>query len=366
MDDMRRFFVFDAHCDTALRLTGDKRVDLGKRLADGHVDLPRMAEGGVGAQVFACWVDPDLSIDRWMPDTLEMVDAIHTQAGIHSDRLALARTGTDIVSVRGSGRIAALIGIEGGHVLGGRVERLEEFYRAGVRCLTLTWMNTNEIADSSDGETRWNGLSPAGREVIAAMNRLGMVIDLSHSSDATFFDVIEASSAPVLVSHSSSRKICDIPRNISDEMLCALAKNGGVACVNFFPAFLDKECHTKVFAIWGKYREERSRLAAEYGGDPKRVDEEIGVAYIEQIKKIPMPGIEAVADHVEHIASVAGVPHTGIGSDFDGIMVVPPGLEDVSKMQALAAVLAARGWNEDDIAAVMGENLLNLFSTGCG
>ncbi len=366
MDDMRRFFVFDAHCDTALRLTGDKRVDLGKRLADGHVDLPRMAEGGVGAQVFACWVDPDLNVDRWMPDTLEMVEAIHTQAGIHSERLTLARTGTDIVSVKGSGRIAALIGIEGGHVLGGRVERLEEFYRAGVRCLTLTWMNTNEIADSSDGETRWNGLSPAGREVIAAMNRLGMVIDLSHSSDGTFFDVIEASSAPVLVSHSSSRKICDIPRNISDEMLRALAENGGIACVNFFPAFLDRECHTKVFAIWGKYREERSRLAAEYGGDPKRVDEEIGVAYIEQIKKIPMPGIEAVADHVEHIASVAGVLHTGIGSDFDGIMAVPPGLEDVSKMQALAAVLAARGWNEDDIAAVMGENLLNLFSTGCG
>jgi membrane dipeptidase len=366
MDDMRRFFVFDAHCDTAQRLTGGKLVDLGERLADGHVDLPRMAEGGVGAQVFACWVDPDLNVDRWMPDTLEMIEAIHGQAGKHSDRLAVALSGTDVASAKESGRRAALIGIEGGHVLGGSVARLEEFYRAGVRCLTLTWMNTNEIADSSDGEMKWNGLSPAGREVIAAMDRVGMVIDLSHASDGTFFDVIEASSAPVLVSHSSSREICDIPRNISDEMLRALAENGGVACVNFFPAFLDKECHTKVFGIWGKYREERSRLAAEYGGDPKRVDEEIGGAYIEKIRKIPMPGIEAVADHVEHMASVAGVSHTGIGSDFDGIMVVPPGLEDVSKMQALAAVLAGRGWNDDDIAAVMGDNLLRLFSTVCG
>ena len=366
MDDMRRFFVFDAHCDTALRLTGDKPVDLGKRLADGHVDLPRMAEGGVGAQVFACWVDPDLNVDRWMPDTLEMISAVREQAGKHSDRLAVALSGKEIASVNDSGRIAAVIGIEGGHVLGGSIGKLEEFHRAGVRCLTLTWMNSNEIADSSDGETKWNGLSPAGRETIAAMNRLGIVIDLSHASDRTFFDVIETSDVPVLVSHSSARAICDIPRNINDEMLRALSENGGVACVNFFPAFLDKECHTKVFAIWGRYREERSRLAAEYGGDPKRVDEEIGGAYIKKIKKIPMPGIEAAADHIEHIASVAGVAHTGIGSDFDGIMVVPPGLEDVSKMQALAAVLAGRGWNDVDIASVMGENLLKLFSKVCG
>jgi len=362
MDDMRRFFVFDAHCDTALRLTGDDPVDLGKRLADGHLDLPRMTEGGVGAQVFACWVDPDLHVDRWVPDTLEMISAVKEQADRHSDRLAVALSGTEIVAAKNSGRIAAVIGIEGGHVLGGSVQRLEEFYGAGVRCLTLTWTNSNEIADSSDGEAKWNGLSPAGRDIVAAMNRLGMVIDLSHASDRTFYDVVEASAAPVLVSHSSSRDICDIPRNISDDMLRALAENGGVACINFFPAFLDKETHTKVFAIWGKYREERSRLAAEYGGDPKRVDEEIGGVYIEQVKKIPMPGIEAAADHIEHIASVAGVGHTGIGSDFDGIMVVPPGLEDVSKMQALAAILAGRGWKKDDIASVMGENLLELFT----
>ncbi len=366
MDDERVFFVFDAHCDTALRLTGDNPLDLGKRLADGHVDLPRMAEGGVGAQVFACWVDPDLKVGRWMPDTLEMISAVRCQAEKHSERLTVALSGAEIAAAGDSGRIAAVIGVEGGHVLGGSVERLEELHGAGVRCLTLTWMNTNELADSCDGERKWEGLSPAGREAIAAMNRLGMVIDLSHASDGTFFEVVEVSTAPVLVSHSSARAICDIPRNISDEMLRALAESGGVACVNFFPAFLEKETHTRVFEIWGRYREERSRLSAEYGGDPKRVDEEIGTGYIERIKKIPMPGIEAVADHVEHVASVAGVAHTGIGSDFDGIMAVPPGLEDVSKMQALAEVLAARGWEDGDIASVMGENLLHLFSTVCG
>ena len=366
MDDMRRFFVFDAHCDTALRLTGDGAVDIGERLADGHIDLPRMTEGGVGAQVFACWVDPDLHRDRWKPDTPEMMLAVLGQAGKYPDRMVVALSGQVIAGARDSGKIAAVLGIEGGHVLSGSAETLEEFYFAGARCLTLTWMNTNELADSCDGEEKWGGLSPAGREVISAMNRLGMVIDLSHASDATFFDTLEVSTEPVLVSHSSSRAICDIKRNVSDDMLRALAENGGVACVNFFPAFLDKETHTKVFDIWGSYREERSRLAAEYGGDPKRVDEEVGGAYIEKIKKIPMPGIEAVVDHIEHIASVAGIDHTGIGSDFDGIMVVPPGIEDVSKMQALAAILGARGWDEGDISSVMGGNLLRLFSEVCG
>lgn len=366
MDDMRRFFVFDAHCDTALRLSGDDPVDLGKRLEDGHIDLPRMREGGVGAQVFACWTDPDLSADRWMPGTLEMAAAVKAQADLYPDLLAVALSGRDILEAKAAGRIAAVIGVEGGHALGGSVAALEELHAAGVRCLTLTWMNTNEIADSADGEEKWKGLSPAGRGIVDAMNRLGVAIDLSHASDRTFFDTVEASSKPVLVSHSSARAICGIKRNVSDDMLRALPGNGGVACVNFFPAFLDKETHTKVFDIWGKYREERSRLAAEYGGDPKRVDEEIGGACIDKIRKIPMPGIEAVADHVEHIASVAGVAHTGIGSDFDGIMVVPPGLEDVSKMQALTAVLDGRGWSGSDIAAVAGGNLLRFFSEVCG
>jgi len=366
MDDMRRFFVFDAHCDTALRLVGDDPVDLGRRLEEGHVDLPRMKEGGVGAQVFACWTDPDLSVDRWMPGTLEMAAAVKAQADRNPDLLTVALSGSEILDAKESGRIAAVIGVEGGHALGGSVAALEELHAAGVRCLTLTWMNTNEIADSADGEEKWKGLSPAGRDIVAAMNRLGVVADLSHASDRTFFDTIGASSKPVLVSHSSARAICGINRNISDEMLRALPGNGGVACVNFFPAFLDRETHKKVFDIWGKYRKERRRLAAEYGGDPKRVDEEIGGAYIEKIRKIPMPGIEAVADHVEHIASVAGVGHTGIGSDFDGIMAVPPGLEDVSKMQALTAVLSGRGWSEGDIGAVAGGNLARLFSDVCG
>jgi membrane dipeptidase len=358
--------VFDAHCDTAQRLAGDSPVDLGEKLSDGHVDLPRMAEGGIAAQVFACWVDPDLREERWMPDTLEMVSAVHGQAVKHNKRLTVALSGSEIAPSADSGMITAVIGVEGGHVLGGSIEKIGELYEAGMRCLTLTWMNSNELADSCDGEKRWEGLSPAGRDAIGALNRLGVVIDLSHASDRALFDTIEYSSDPVLVSHSSARAICDIPRNVSDEMLRALASAGGVACVNFFPAFLDKDCHTRVFEIWGNYREERSRLAAEYGGDPRRVDEEIGGAYIERIRKIPMPGIEAVADHLEHIASVAGVAHAGIGSDFDGIMVVPPGLEDVSMMQSLAAVLAGRGWETADIASVMFGNLLRLFTEVCG
>ena len=238
MDDKGKYFVFDAHCDTAQRLTGDDPVDLGGRLEGGHVDLPRMAEGGVGAQVFACWVDPDTGEDSWMDSALEMMEAIHGQARRHPDRLTVALSGSDIVRARENGVAAAVIGIEGGHLLGGDVGRLEALCGAGARCLTLTWLNTNELADSCDGERRWGGLSPAGRDAVNAMNGLGMVIDLSHASDETFFDVLETSSAPVLVSHSSARAICDIPRNISDGMLRALSEKGGVACVNFFPAFL--------------------------------------------------------------------------------------------------------------------------------
>ncbi len=365
MDESGRYFVFDAHCDTAQRLAGDPPVDLGKRLPDGHIDLPRMEEGGVGAQVFACWVDPDISSERWMPGTLGMIAAVRRQAELHRGRLSLALSGEDIASIRSSGRAAALIGVEGGHVLGGEAD-LEILHDAGVRCITLTWMNTNGLADSCDGERRWGGLSPEGKRTVAGMNRLGIAIDLSHSSDDTFYDTLEASSAPVLVSHSSARAICDIRRNISDDMLRALGEQGGVACVNFFPAFLDKACHARVFEIWGEYRRERSRLAAMYGGDPKRADAEIGPLYLDRIKEIPMPGIEAVADHVEHMAFVAGVGHIGIGSDFDGIMAVPPGLEDASKMQSLASALASRGWKQDDIASVMGENLIAFFTAACG
>ncbi|MDD3642303.1 MAG: dipeptidase [Candidatus Krumholzibacteria bacterium] len=366
MSEDRKVFFFDAHCDTAMRLVGETPVDLGERLPDGHVDIPRMEKGGVGAQVFACWVDPDLAAGRWMPRTLEAAAAVRAQARRHGDRLEIARSGTDIARIRAGGRIAAVIGVEGGHVLGNDpAAGLVSLYEAGVRCVTLTWTSSNAIANSGDGERLHGGLSTAGREAVREMARLGIVADLSHASDETTLDAIEAA-GPVLVSHSGMRSLCDIPRNLGDRVLREVAGAGGIACVNFFPAFLDKSCHTAVFEVWDRYRAERRELAARYGGDPGRADGELLPRYLEQLARIPLPGLPAVADHIEHAASVAGTGHVGIGSDFDGIMLVPPGLEDVSRMQALAAELGRRGWSGEEVAAVAGENLLRLFSEVCG
>jgi membrane dipeptidase len=360
------YFVFDGHCDTALRLVGEEAVDLGKRLEDGHLDIPRMGEGGVGAQVFACWSDPDLHPDRWKPDTLSVIEAVRNQAAKYPNSMEIALCGTDITRIAASGRIAAVIGLEGGHVLGRDISQISELFEAGIRCLTLTWMNSNELADSADGERSWSGLSAIGRNLVKEMNRLGIVIDLSHASDETVFETIESSTAPVLVSHSCMRALCDIPRNVGDDILKALRASGGMVCINFFPAFLEKECHEVVFEVWNRYRAHRSELAEKYGGDPARADREIADRYFKELETIPLPGLEAVADHIEHAASVAGPEHVGIGSDFDGIKLTPPGLEDVSRMQALAQELHRRGWTEEDIKAVMGGNLLRLFTEVCG
>ncbi len=358
-------FVFDAHCDTAIRLKDDESIDLGKRLPDGHIDLPRMREAGYGAQVFACWVDPDLPSERWNASTLEMIGRLRRQIEKNSDLAAIARGGFDIRDITGDGKIAAIIGVEGGHAVGSDIESLHRLYDNDVRCLTLTWNNNNEIADSCEGEDKWGGLSDFGKEVVTEMDRAGMVIDVSHSSDRTFFDLVEATSNPILVSHSCMRSICDVPRNVTDDMLKALSENGGVVGINYFPAFLEQVCRDRIMAVWNRYKEERSKLAEEYGGDVARVDSEILDRYMKQIAVIPMPGIAEVADHIEHAVSTAGIDHVGLGSDFDGTPIMPVGLDDISGVPLIAAELKNRGFSDEETDRIMGANLLALFEKVC-
>ncbi|MBN2183745.1 MAG: dipeptidase [Candidatus Krumholzibacteriota bacterium] len=358
-------FVFDAHCDTATRLTDDDGIDLGKRLPDGHIDLPRMREAGYGAQVFACWVDPDLPPERWNASTIEMIGRLRRQIEKNSGSARVVNKGSEIRSITDDRKIAVVIGVEGGHAVGSDVEALHRLYENGVRCLTLTWNNNNEIADSCEGEDRWGGLSEFGFEVVKEMDRAGMVIDLSHSSDRTFFDLIEAASNPILVSHSCMRAICDVPRNITDDMLRALSENGGVVGINYFPAFLEQVCSDQVMSVWNRYKKERSELAEKYDGDVARVDGEILDRYMKQISVIPMPGIAEVADHIEHAVSVAGISHVGLGSDFDGTPIMPVGLEDISGVPLIAAELKNRGFSDEDTDRVMGANLLRLFEKVC-
>jgi membrane dipeptidase len=224
--------VFDGHCDTATKLMADDTFDLGDARTEGHVDIPRMKEGGVGAQVFACWVDPDIPPEKWNSTTIKMIKRLRAAVEGNSDAMGIAHSGQEIERLIEEDRIAGVIGVEGGHAIGSEMKSLHKLYSEGVRCMTLTWNNHNEIADACEGEARHGGLSDFGREVIREMDSIGMVIDLSHSSDHTFYDVLERTSNPVLVSHSCMRNICDHPRNMSGDMLRALAGNGGVVGIN--------------------------------------------------------------------------------------------------------------------------------------
>ncbi len=355
-----KVFVFDAHCDTAMRLIGEQAVDLGELLDDGHMDLPRMEAGGLDAQIFACWPNPRLDREEYVKQTLQMIDAIWEQADRHGDRMEVALEGRNLKRISGKGRVAAIIGIEGGHAILEDLGLLRDYYRLGVRCMTLTWMNTNEWADSSDDTTMWGGLNDFGREVIREMDRLGMIIDCSHVSDSTFFDVVATTRNPVLVSHSCMRALCDIPRNVSDDVLRALAENGGVVCINYFPGFLDKGYYEQASVVWQEFGKRRQELTDLYEGDRARAWGELETEYRERMDAIERPPTGALVDHIDHAVRIAGIDHVGLGSDFDGISVLPEGMEDVTDLPAITAELAKRGYSDKDIRKILGGNLLRL------
>lgn len=361
----RDALVFDAHCDTAMRLIGEDRLDLGERHDTGHMDLPRMAEGGLDAQIFACWLDPGLPEGEWIKRTLQMIDGVWEQAARHPDRLEIVLTGDDLKRVVDGGKVAAVLGIEGGHAIMEDLGVLRDYYRLGVRCMTLTWNNTNNWADSSTDTMRWGGLNELGRAVVREMDRLGMLIDCSHVSDSTFFDVLAVTENPILVSHSCVRAICDVPRNVSDEQLRALGENGGVICINYFPGFLDKEYWDTVSVIWEEFHRAVDERAGDYDGNKGRAWKELRPEFRKRMRKVPLPGVSLLVDHIDYAVEVAGIDHVGLGSDYDGISFGPKGLEDVSKLPAITHELSRRGYSDEDIRKILGGNLSRLFETVC-
>lgn len=365
MEDEKFRPVFDGHCDTATRIAADTDFDIGKRHTDGHIDIPRMKEGGLNVQIFAIHTDPDYPEELWEEKTFRSIEIFKRAVEANSEEIKTALRGSDIARVVGGGRIAAVIGVEGGHVVSS-LDALERLYEEGVRCLTITWKNTNTIADSSEDRERWGGLSGFGGEIIERMDRLGMIIDCSHASRGAFFDVLEHSANPVILSHSCMSALCDIPRNADDSQLLALAENGGVVCVNYFPAFLEEKSHRDIMKIWSVYRNKKSILSRRYGGDPGRASNELRWDAIRKLRKLTMPGLSLVADHIDHAAGVAGVDHVGIGSDFDGIPLTPSGLDDVSFLPDLRDELVKRGYSAGDIGKIMGGNLFRVTSTVCG
>ncbi len=351
----------DTHADTPTEFL-DHPFDLGVVNTRGHFDYPRMKAGGLDAEFFAAYVPAKYANKGAAAYCLKIMETIHEMADRYPSWVRFATSTAGIRAAVADHRRAILIGIEGGHAIEDSLDLLRAFYRLGARYMTLTHTNTNNWADSSGDEApaTHNGLSPFGKQVVLEMNRIGMMIDISHVSDKTFYDAVAVSKAPVIASHSSSRALASAPRNMTDDMLRALAKNGGVAMVNFYPAFL-----SDVVLKASKARDEKLKpeIAALKAKDPSE-----GAEYQEGVRKLmaanPLPKVSwtVIVDHIDHMVKVAGIDHVGIGSDFDGIPEVPEGMEDISKLPAIPQELKRRGYSETDIHKIMGENFMRVFA----
>jgi membrane dipeptidase len=349
--------VMDGHVDTP-SLMLDEGYAFGERHAPepgrAHVDLPRMVEGGLDAPFFSIFVSRQYGEGpEATARALAMIAEVERQVAA-LDSVAVARSASDVLRLTREGKKAILLGLEGGHALQASEDVLRQLYDAGIRYVTLTHTNTNSWADSSQDAPRHDGLSERGVELIQAMNRLGMLVDVSHVSDAAFEDVLRASRAPVIASHSSARALTPNPRNLTDDQLRALAENGGVVLVNFFDAVVNRALDAGVMAAVER------RLARAHGGDPAMLWEAIRAEAA--ARGLRRATLDDVLDHLDHAARVAGVDHVGLGSDFDGVTALPVGLEDAARLPWLTYGLLRRGYSEADVRKVLGGNLLRVLA----
>lgn len=350
--------LIDAHADSTQDIVY-RGYDFGKRHATNHEDLPRLREGGVSAQIFSIFLEPrDFPPDRWFSEGEHQLLALR-EALSRVPGMALAQTAQQVRDNRARGQVSALFGIEGGHLLqpgtpDEQLAHLRRFAELGARYLTLTWSNSDDLGGSSGDAGRTQGLTDLGRRAISEMERLGVVVDLSHVSDPLFWDAIRAARKPVIASHSSARQLANVPRNLTDAQLEAVGKNGGAVCVNFFPAFLDQDV-MRDFAAAEAALQARFAQEKTPRDEQRRLEQEMAAG----LRKVPL---ERVAEHIEHIAQVAGIDHVCLGSDFDGIPMTPAGLEDASRLPALSAALRQRGMSETDLHKLLGENLMRVLA----
>lgn len=353
-----RYLGVDTHIDTAQRvLIG--HVDLGQRLSTGQVDIPRLKEGGMHVPFFALWVPTYYKGAEAVRRTLDLRDAMQSVFDRYPDQIEMAVTAGDVERIAKSGKIAAVLTLEGGHQIADDLAVLRMYQRIGIRAMTLTHFRNNNWADSSTDKPRHNGLTDFGKQVVREMNRIGMMVDISHVSDKTFYDTLAVTTKPVIASHSSSRALTEVPRNMTDDMLKALARNGGVVGINFAAGFVSQKVAGSIMASINTMAAQEPNLTG------KALDDYAAKEYAREDAPLTHPTgatIDDVVAHIDHIAKVAGVDHVGIGSDFDGIQnEVPQGLEDVSKMPALAAALRKRGYSETDVDKIMGGNFLRVM-----
>jgi membrane dipeptidase len=361
--------VVDTHADTPQRFL-DEGFDIGSTdpKDPGHISLDKARRGNLGAEFFSIWVEPDTNQGHFARHTFDLIDSVYEQAARHPDRMVMCFSPNDIDRAHKEHKLAALMGIEGGHSIENDIHLLRDYYRLGVRYMTLSWSNTNEWADSSgdidDAKVEHhNGLTDFGKQVVLEMNRMGMMVDISHVADKTFWDVMATSKAPVIASHSSARALVDAPRNMTDEMLKAMTTNGGVVQVNFFSGFVDED-----------YRKaNQAQAKAEAAAVQEYVDQMKAqgkaVNYVEEDRierewsaKIPRPPLKSLIDHIDHVAKVAGIDHVGLGSDFDGVSgATPQGIDSAADLPKITQALLDRGYSAEDIKKILGGNLMRVF-----
>ena len=358
----RRAIVIDTHNDITTPMTNDDYDLSGPPPTPYRTSIERMKKGGLTAEFFSLYVKP------WYVEhggaarrTLDMIDSVYRAIERHPRDLMLATSAADIRRAKQQGKIAALMGIEGGHAIEDSLPTLREFYRLGVRYMTLTWNNTNNWADSNRGPKTHHGLSDFGKEVVREMNRLGMLVDISHVSDDTMNDALDVSKAPIIASHSSARALSNVPRNIPDDILRRIAKNGGVVQVNFYSLFVDeKTVRPQSDARDARIKAQQAAIDEKYKDDPERRGEESDK--LEAANPLPPLPISKLIDHIDHIVKVAGIDHVGIGADFDGANDMPEGAQDVSMLPNITYELLKRGYSKQDIRKILGENLLRVFA----
>lgn len=366
----RSALIVDTHADTTQRFldTGYDMADAAE--SDAHISFAKAKAGNLGAEFFSIWVEPnEQNKGHYAKRTLELIDSVYHQADRHPQQMMMAFSPADIDKARKQGKLAALMGIEGGHSIENSMGLLRDYYRLGVRYMTLTWSNTNEWADSSGDEKdskiqHHDGLTQFGREVVREMNRLGMMVDISHVSDKTFWATLTITRAPVIASHSSARALTDHPRNMDDKMLRAVGQNGGVVMVNFFSAFIDDNFR-KAFAAQTAERNAAIKKAEEqwqaaHPGEPipYEITDRVGK---EWAAKIPRPPLKSLIDHIDHIAKTAGIDHVGLGSDFDGVSSLPEGIDSAADLPKITAELMKRGYTAADMKKILGGNIMRVF-----
>ena len=358
-----RYLGIDTHIDTAQRILIG-HVDISQRLPDGQVDIPRLKEGGMREPFFALWVPTYYKGSEAVRRTLDLRDAMQGVFDRYPDQIEMATTAGDLERIVKSGKIAAVLTLEGGHQIADDLAVLRMYQRIGIRAMTLTHFRNNNWADSSTDKPTHNGLTDFGKQVVREMNRIGMIVDISHVSDKTFYDALAVTTKPVIASHSSSRAISEIPRNMTDDMLKALARNGGVVGINFGAGFVNPKDARAIMANINGMAAQEPNLTGQ------ALDDFAAQDYAREnapLTHASAATIDDVVANIDHIAKVAGIDHVGIGTDFDGVgNDVPKGLEDASKMPALAAALRKKGYSEADVEKVMGANFLRVMKQVIG